>query len=134
MRNLILIFRSMALIMLILQVVACSQSVKQRLEPKEFQAKLNTVQNPQIIDVRTSEEFSKGHLVHAININFYDSDFKTVLTELNINQPVFVYCQAGAKGGRSFQAIELLKELQFKEIYELSGGMSQWQKTFSETN
>lgn len=134
MRNLTLIFRSMALIMLILQMVACSQSVKQQLEPKEFQAKLNTVQNPQIIDVRTPEEFSKGHLTNAININFYDSDFKTALVELNINQPVFVYCQSGVKGGRSFQAVELLKELQFKEIYELSGGMSQWQKTFNETN
>ena len=123
------LYNSILLIVLITGLIGCSQSEILRLEPKEFQTKINATQNSQVIDVRTPEEFSNGHLINAININFQDSSFKTLLAELNINLPVFVYCQAGTKGGRSDQTVLILNTMKFIEVYELSGGIANWQKT-----
>lgn len=78
----------------------------------------------QLVDVRTPEETAEGMIEGAQNINFRDPDFKENMSKLDKNKPVAVYCGAG---GRSGKTSELLKELGFQEIYDLSGGFSQWE-------
>ena len=66
-----------------------------------FAEKIKNTSNPQILDVRTSEEFASQHLEHAENCNWNGEGFTTAVAHLNKNKPVFVYCTVG---GRSKKA------------------------------
>jgi rhodanese-related sulfurtransferase len=114
------------LMVLLIALVACSQSGAQTSEllaPAEFEKKLSTVKDKQVIDVRTPDEFLQGHLADAVMIDFYKDDFKSRIAKLDRAKPVFVYCAAG---GRSGSATEILEELGFKKIYDLKGGYRAW--------
>lgn len=76
------------------------------------------VKNAILIDVRTPEEFNSGHLEHAININWYDSDFQNRVNELEKDKTIYVYCK---KGGRSAEAAKLIDSMGF-EVIDLLGG------------
>lgn len=97
----------------------------QDLEVEKFAKKIETLQDIQILDVRTPEEWSKGTIKDAILINFYDENFQAQIAELDKKQPVFVYC---ASGGRSMKTLYKMKEMGFKEIYNLNGGISAWKQ------
>jgi len=90
----------------------------------DYETKLLGLKNPQLLDVRTPEEFAVEHLENASNVNWNGSDFITKVEKLDKSKPVFVYCKVG---GRSSQAANRLVELGFKEIYNLDGGIMKWQ-------
>ena len=77
----------------------------------------------QLVDVRTPEEFNEGHIENAVNINFMSDDFDANVANLDKEKTVMVYCKAG---GRSAKAAARLKELGFKAITDLEGGISNW--------
>jgi len=77
----------------------------------------------QLVDVRTPNEFKMGHLNKALNINYYDQDFSTQIGKLNKSKPIYVYCRSGV---RSKYSSEILKKLGFKTIYNLKGGILNW--------
>lgn len=77
----------------------------------------------QLVDVRTPEEFSEGHLENAINIDVTADDFDAKVASLDKEKPVMVYCKSG---GRSAKASAKLKELGFKTITDLEGGITNW--------
>lgn len=77
-----------------------------------------------ILDVRTQEEFFKGHIDGAQNLDFYDS-FELKISKLNKNRTYLIYCQSG---NRSNAAMSAFKQLGFKEVYELDGGYNVWQE------
>ncbi|MBD3582468.1 rhodanese-like domain-containing protein [Flavobacterium selenitireducens] len=92
--------------------------------PKDFAEKLDGNPEAQILDVRTPEEFSGGHLNNAQNIDWYDKDdFVTSAAKLDKTKPVFVYCAAGA---RSKKAAAKLSEMGFANVYDLQGGYVKW--------
>tara|TARA_B100000287_G_scaffold169449_1_gene159845 strand:+ start:638 stop:1249 length:612 start_codon:yes stop_codon:yes gene_type:complete len=78
-----------------------------------------------IIDVRTPEEFNKGHLRNSLNVNWFDENFDENLKIFNKDLPVFVYCLSG---GRSSKANEKIQSLGFENVYELDGGILEWRK------
>ena len=88
------------------------------LSVKNFYNELNVSTDPLIIDVRTPEEFSKGHLENALNIDWNGKEFEDQITILNNERPVFIYCLSG---GRSSKASNKMIELNFKNISELKG-------------
>jgi rhodanese-related sulfurtransferase len=135
MKNPLLIFKPLQVLMLLLILVACSQSEStyKLISPQEFDGKLISLKNVQLVDVRTPEEYQTGHLKNAININFYEEDFKENISRLDKKNPIFIHCAAGAEGARSNQTAELLKELGFIEIYELEGGIINWINSGKET-
>lgn len=116
--------------------MACSQDVKEKktasketsdivnrlVGGEEFKTLLKG-ENVQVIDVRTKNEFDAGHIDNALNIDFYGENFKTEMLTLDKNNPVLIYCHSG---GRSGKAASMLKELKFKEVYDLKGGYSNW--------
>lgn len=113
---------------LIFLLMACSPSSGQSLEvlaPDEFEKKLTSTKDKQVVDVRKADEFANGHLAGAVQIDYFKKDFKSQVAKLDKNKPVFVYC---ASGGRSGSASEVLEELGFKKIYDLKGGMNAWVK------
>jgi len=93
------------------------------LEAKEFAEMINELPTAPIIDVRTADEFSNGHLAKAKNIDWNSNAFETGIQELNKENPVFVYCLSG---GRSSAAAEKMRAIGFKNVYELEGGIMKW--------
>lgn len=78
------------------------------------------------IDVRTKDEFDKGHLKGAILIDIYQPDFAEQIRKLDPNQKFYVYCQSGI---RSLKAIKLMMEMGFKEVCHVEGGIIQLRKS-----
>ncbi len=105
--------------------VACtnSQSNKTTLTAGEFAAKINELPTAVIIDVRTADEFSKGHLGNAVNYDWNGNDFDQQIALLDKSKPVFVYCLSG---GRSSAAARKMRADGFKQVYEMEGGMMKW--------
>jgi len=79
--------------------------------------------NFNILDVRTSDEYSNGHIHYAINIDYYSLDFGNQLDTLNKNDIYLVYCKTS---GRSSRAIDTMKVLGFSETYNMLGGIDAW--------
>ncbi|RKR11042.1 thioredoxin [Flavobacterium sp. 90] len=91
--------------------------------PKDFAEKIKTTENPQILDVRTPEEFESEHIDNAANVNWNSEDFAANVASYDKSKPVFVYCLSG---GRSKKAAAKLNELGFTNVYELEGGIMKW--------
>lgn len=116
--------RSLLVYFLIL-LSACSQLDAQNIvAPEEFEKMLKASDSPQLVDVRTKEEFAQGFIQGAKNIDFYDASFKDNLKQLDKTKPVYIYCRSG---GRSSKAVKILEVEGFKKIYELKGGILNWQ-------
>ncbi|MCX7550342.1 rhodanese-like domain-containing protein [Xanthomarina sp. F2636L] len=79
----------------------------------------------QLIDVRTPEEFKDGHIQDAINIDYYSEDFLKEFETLDKNKPLYLYCRSG---NRSYKAAVKLKKMGFKDIYDLEGGILNYNK------
>jgi rhodanese-related sulfurtransferase len=99
-----------------------AQTITKKVSKAEF-TELMKKSGAQLIDVRTSREFSNGFIEGAKNIDYNGDSFEKQIKKLDKNKPVLVYCAAG---GRSENAAELLKEWGFKEIYDLEGGYNAW--------
>ena len=77
-----------------------------------------------VIDVRSIQEFSEGHLEGAVNIPYYDIVKKIDKICPNKAKEIVVYCGIGA---RSKRAYKILKKLQNKNVYNLYGFIDNWQ-------
>ncbi|KUO65559.1 MAG: rhodanese-like domain-containing protein [Lutibacter sp.] len=97
------------------------------LTPIEFKQKSA---NQTIIDIRTPQEFSEGHIEGAVNINYYDSNFMDQMAKFDKNQPIFIYCRSG---NRTTAASKKAADFGFTEIYDLEGGILYWMKNNNET-
>lgn len=81
--------------------------------------------NIQLIDVRTPKEYEEGHIENAKLIDYFSDNFKENLQQLDKEKPVYLYCRSGHRSGNS---AKILKDLGFKEIYDLKGGYMAWSK------
>jgi len=115
------------IIFTLLACFSCSSPSSPQIKPIDNMGlvELQEKGNLQLIDVRTPEEVNQGMIQGALNIDFRSPDFKKKIAQLNKDQPIAVYCGAG---GRSGKTSDLLLTLGFKEIYDLTGGYSQWQQ------
>jgi thioredoxin 1 len=117
-------FFSSVSISLLLLLNGCSNGQSQNsLDANKFSEGINKTSNEIILDVRTPDEFSKGHLVNATNINWNGNEFKIEVEKLDKSKPIYVYCLAGS---RSEAAAKKMREIGFKEVYELAGGIMKW--------
>ena len=99
------------------------QSKRTNLSVIDFANKTNELPAAPIIDVRTPDEFSKGHIQKAKNIDWNGNDFEKQITTLDKAKPIFVYCLSS---GRSSLAASKMRKEGFKEVYELDGGIMKW--------
>ena len=95
---------------------------KNDIELAEFEKKMAS-EKYLLVDVRTAEEFSEGHIKGAINIDYLAENFSIKIQELELESPVLLYCRSG---NRSSKAMKTMKELGFKEVYNLEGGIKGW--------
>jgi thioredoxin len=117
---------SLFIVLVTFTMVSCNGQASKSLksvDPLSFSKEIAMLEQPQVIDVRTPEEFSTGHILDAKNIDWLNNNFVTATEKLDKSQPVFVYCKSG---GRSAKAAAKLEELGFKKIYNLEGGIMKW--------
>lgn len=120
-------FLSLSVAVIIFLLNSCTsgqtQNAETNLSAIEFSTKIKELSNPTIIDVRTPDEFSKGHITNANNFDWNGSEFENQIAGLDKSKPVFVYCLSG---GRSASAANKMRSDGFKHVFELSGGIMKW--------
>lgn len=92
------------------------------ISPSEFKEKSI---NHTIIDIRTPYEFKQGYIEGAININLYDREFLEKFESYDKNEPIFLYCRSG---NRTSSAAKKLIKAGFMQVYDLQGGILNWEK------
>ncbi|MFT4970515.1 MAG: rhodanese-related sulfurtransferase [Chitinophagales bacterium] len=94
------------------------------LKPALFKTKLDNDENFMLLDIRTPAELTEnGTIEGAKNVDFYTEDFKANMDAMDREVPVMLFCRSG---GRSGEAASLLKEMGFKQVYDLNGGYNAW--------
>ena len=82
--------------------------------------KKNTV----ILDVRTPEEYKSGYIGNAVNYNVMDSlSFLQTISGLDKDQKFLLYCKSGRRSGK---ALVMMKDMGFKKVHHLKGGVTEW--------
>lgn len=81
-------------------------------------------QDAVIIDVRPTADFSKGHIINAVNlpINGFQNQIGTL--QKYKGRPVIVSCRSGSQ---SSAACQQLRKAGFEQVYNLRGGILAWQ-------
>ena len=83
---------------------------------------METEDNYVILDVRTDEEYSEGHIPGAMHIPDYEIEDKAESMLKDKDQLILVYCRSG---NRSKGASEALAKLGYTNVVEF-GGIIDW--------
>ena len=67
-----------------------------------------------IIDVRTPQEFSNGHVEESINYEWQEIALK--IRDIDKNEKIYLYCRSG---NRSEKATNILVDLGYKDVTNL---------------
>ena len=87
-----------------------------------FKAEISSA-TVQLLDVRTADEFAKGHIEKSINIDVHESHFTQIVKErFDKSQPIYLYCRSGK---RSMAAAQLLVKEGY-QIVNLKDGILGW--------
>ena len=78
-----------------------------------------------ILDVREQGDYAKGHIPNARHIPLSEFARRSAEMEKWKGQPLILCC---ASGGRSESAGAQLRKAGFEKIYNLRGGMMEWEK------
>ena len=116
---------SIALVAILFNSCSSGQTngIKTNLSATEFADKIKELPTATLIDVRTPDEFSKGHLANANNYDWNGTEFDNQIAPLDKSEPVFVYCLSG---GRSSSAANKMRSDGFTQVYEMDGGIMKW--------
>lgn len=77
-----------------------------------------------VLDVRTPEEFQSGHIQNAINVDYQGADFAGEINKLDKTKTYAVYCHSGRRSGL---ATDIMAKNGFKSVFNLNGGVIEWQ-------
>ena len=107
------------------------QIIKMNLNSEDWKNKKESDSNSICLDVRTKDEFDEGYINGATNVDFYDSaNFVSHLSNIDKKKSYYVYCKSGK---RSYAACEIMKDLGFKNVYNLESGYMGWVENGYET-
>ena len=112
-----------ALIGSILLLAGCSSSSSAiDLSVTEFSSKVAEA-GVITLDVRTPGEYAEGHLEGARLIDFQSGNFEDEISTLDKNATYTVYCRSGNRSG---QAVKVMHDAGFHNVYNLNGGVIDW--------
>jgi rhodanese-related sulfurtransferase len=114
----------LALMAGLLLLAGCSSSAAgvTNMNVSDFSKKI-TESGVVTLDVRTPGEFMTGHIEGAQNIDFESGSFKSDIESLDKNGTYAVYCRSGNRSG---QAVAIMHEAGFHNVYNLEGGVIDW--------
>ena len=94
------------------------------LTKEEWKERLAAANNAVVLDVRTPGEWAEGVQPNARMLDVMNrTKFVEVTATLDKNKTYFVYCRSGA---RSANACQFLQKMGFDNVYNLLGGMMEW--------
>jgi rhodanese-related sulfurtransferase len=113
-----------ALIASVLLLAGCSSSASgvTNMNVSEFSQKI-TETGVVTLDVRTPGEFAEGHIEGAQLIDFQSGNFENEIASLDKNATYAVYCRSGNRSG---QAVKVMHDAGFHNVYNLNGGVIDW--------
>ena len=76
-----------------------------------------------VIDLRSNEAFSRGHIVNSRNIPMDELESRMDKLASLKSKPLITVCDAGMT---STKAADALRKSGFQSVYGLKGGMSAW--------
>ncbi|MDA7747301.1 rhodanese-like domain-containing protein [Psychromonas sp.] len=110
-------------VLLVQSVVKDKLSKINNVNPQEATLLMNK-QDALVIDVRTADEFKKGHIVNAKNITLSQiEEGKLSAIENHKQTPIIVVCASGTRSG---SAGDKLAKAGFEQVNNLVSGMSGW--------
>jgi rhodanese-related sulfurtransferase len=93
----------------------------------EATAAVNLINNDAVvIDLRSVDAFSKGHIVSARNIPSDELDAKIGSLGMMKSKTIIAVCDAGIA---SSKAVTTLRAAGFDSVYGIKGGMTGWSQT-----
>jgi len=101
----------------IFETIATVQYLKKRLEAKN--------PNDILLDVRTPEEFSEGHIQGAINLDMQNPNFSSEIQNLDKTKTYIVFCRSG---NRALTASQEMSKIGLNTVYS-KGGITLWQSS-----
>jgi thioredoxin len=103
---------------------SCTAQSNTSLSASEFEKGIGGKDSIQLLDVRTAGEYNGGHIQHALLADWKDqNEFSRRIGFIDKEKPVYVYCLGG---GRSAAAAAKMREIGYKQVYELKGGINAW--------
>lgn len=117
-----LIILSIAIALSAFSCTDTNQNEIKVVSPEEMKTLLE-MEDVQLVDIRTPEEYQTGFIEYSQNINFLSPTFEDDILNLDKSKPVLVYCKSGK---RSAKCSKKLKAAGFVKIYDLEGGITKW--------
>lgn len=119
--------KSLFILLTLSSLISCTNGQIQKkaelLTAERFSKLVQEIPGAQLIDVRTPQEYAKGHLNQSINVDWYENDFLQKTAQLDTSKPVFLYCLSGLRSG---EAAAKLRKAGFRQVYDLQGGIIKW--------
>ena len=108
------------------QSESASNTIKSVTTVEAYKLIQDNSDNPEflILDVRTPAEYADGHIDHALNIDMLEPTFRDSLVGQDRNKTYIVYCRSG---NRSSKAVDMMDELGFQKVYNMTGGIVGWE-------
>ena len=94
-----------------------------QLSPVELKQKMNGKKNLILLDVRTERERAAGYIGGSVWIPRGVLEFKILDICEDPETEIVVYCR---KGGRSVLAVQSLRQLGYRKVFNLEGGINAW--------
>jgi len=76
-----------------------------------------------LLDVRTSEEYSRGKIEGSINIPIDAISDRIIIAVPDKNKTIYVYCLSGS---RSEIAVAMMKKLGYTNVFSMTSGLLMW--------
>lgn len=86
--------------------------------------RLASAQPPVLLDVRTTVEFTSGHIAGAVNIPHEQLPARVPELEAHRERDIVIYCRSGVRAGHAARA---LQKCGFVRLALLSGHIQGWQ-------
>ena len=77
------------------------------------------------LDVRTAQEYSRGHIVNSTLIDLSDKELIKKISLLQKDKPIYLYCLSGS---RSRILADYMVKNGFGKVYNLQQGLIDWQR------
>ena len=80
---------------------------------------------PQLLDVRTAQEWNHGHIKNTLNVPIGTLKSQMQALPFDKSQPVYAICRSAH---RSIPAVRLLQMNGYTDVKQLEGGMTAWER------
>ena len=77
------------------------------------------------MDVRTPKEFNEERIQGAVMVDYLSTSFRDEMSKFDREKTYLVYCRTG---NRTKGALKVMRELGFRNVSVLSGGITKWKE------